>query len=358
MTHPEALKEAAGRITMPQAMKDRILTRCRAELDRQETTRPARPKQVSPAKKRLFALAAGAAAYLILCVPVLAATVPAFYEALYAVSPATAQFFKPVELSCEDQGIRMEVSAVYIQDDTAQIYLTMEDLKGDRIDGTMDLFDSYSINTPFDCTGNCAPAGYDPQTGKASFLITITQWEDAPIIGEKLSFTVREFLSHKQAFDGPISQLSLADAPLQPHTQTVSLRGYGGQLGEFAADTDTVLQPGEPLAAPTEGVRITALGYVDGCLRVQAHYEDILKTDNHGFVSLRDKTSGEEYSCSANPSFFDAEGTGSYEEYLFPGISPEELEDYELWGSFVTSQGSVQGSWSVTVPLEELSQVS
>ncbi len=359
MTYPEALKEDAGQITMPQVMKDRILLRCRAELVGQGTARPARPRGFAPAKKRLRAMAVGAAACLILCVPVLAATVPAFYEALYAVAPATAQLFKPVALSCEDQGIRMEVSAVYIQEDTIQVYLTMEDLKEDRIDGTMDLFDSYSINTPFDCTGHCTWADYDPQTGKASLLITMTHWGGVPVSGEKLTFTVREFLSHKKELEGPVFQVSLAAAPLKPQTQSVPLRGYSGSssLVEAVLDADqvTVLQPSEPLAAPTEGVSITALGYVDGCLRVQAYYEDILKTDNHGFLSLRNKTSGEVCTSSTSLSFFDEEGKGSYQDYLFPDIPPEELENYELWGSFVTSQGSVQGNWSVTVPLEERS---
>ena len=70
--------------------------------------------------------AAAACLCLVFClaVPAMAVSIPAAYELLYAVSPATAQFFKPVELSCEDNGIRMEVTAAYIHDDTAQIYIT------------------------------------------------------------------------------------------------------------------------------------------------------------------------------------------------------------------------------------------
>lgn len=37
----------------------------------------------------------------VLAVPAMAAFSPAFYELLYAVTPATAQFFKPVQRSCE-----------------------------------------------------------------------------------------------------------------------------------------------------------------------------------------------------------------------------------------------------------------
>ena len=39
----------------------------------------------------------------------------------------------------------MEVEAVYVHADTAEIYLSMQDLTEERIDETVDLFDSYSI---------------------------------------------------------------------------------------------------------------------------------------------------------------------------------------------------------------------
>ena len=54
-----------------------------------------------------------------LAIPAMAAFSPSFYELLYAVTPATAQFFKPVQRSCEDNGIRMEVTAAYIHENTA-----------------------------------------------------------------------------------------------------------------------------------------------------------------------------------------------------------------------------------------------
>lgn len=46
----------------------------------------------------------------------------------------------------------------------------MQDLTGDRIDETMDLFDSYQINRPFDSSGACRLAGYDAQQKAAAFL--------------------------------------------------------------------------------------------------------------------------------------------------------------------------------------------
>lgn len=69
-----------------------------------------------------------------LSVPAMAASIPAFYDMLYAISPTAAQFFKPVQLSCEENGIRMEVVAAYIREDTAEIYISMQDLEETRFE--------------------------------------------------------------------------------------------------------------------------------------------------------------------------------------------------------------------------------
>lgn len=298
--------------------------------------------------------AAAACLCLVFClaVPVMAASIPTAYELLYAVSPATAQFFKPVELSCEDNGIRMEVTAAYIHDDTAQIYITMQDLEDTRVDETMDLFDSYAIHTPFACTGHCDLAGYDPDTRTATFLITIQQWNTQEITGDKLTFSVREFLSGKETWQGVLADVSLEDAAENADTQTVEPRGLSGDDALAAAGTQIVLQPAGDLASPTDGVTLTGMGYVDGRLHVQVHYADILTTDNHGSLSLLHRESGQMLSCAASVAFFDEEGTGSYEDYIFPDVPADALGDYALYGEFVTSRGAVKGNWSVTFPLE------
>ena len=92
--------------------------------------------------------------------------------------PSTAQFFKPIQKSCEDNGIKMQVEAAYIHDNAAEIYITMQDLIGERIDETTDLFDSYSINRPFSSAAGCTLVGYDAKTKTATFLITISEFDN------------------------------------------------------------------------------------------------------------------------------------------------------------------------------------
>ena len=97
---------------------------------------------------------------------------------------------------------------------------------------------------------------------------------------------------------------------------------------------------------------LTAIGYVDGYLHVQVCYKDILKTDNHGTIALTYKKTGETVSADGSVAFFDDAGENSYEDYIFTEIPAETLDEYDLYGEFITSSGAIEGNWSVTFPLE------
>jgi len=298
-------------------------------------------------------IASALVVFIALCVPVsaLAAGVPAAYDLLYAISPAAAQRLRPVRLSCESDGIRMEVLSAYIHADTAEICVSMRDLIGDRVDETTDLFDSYDIGTPFSCSATCTRAGYDKATRTATFLIRVTQWGDQPIDGAKITFRVKSFLSGKRTFDGALPDADLSKASLAPDTrQPADIRGISGKRhtdfheAEFAA----LVPSGEPYS-PTDGMAITALGYIAGGLHVQVRYENILETDNHGTIYLQN-SAGETIESAMCVSFWDTARKSSYDEHVFD-IAPEELEGYILHGNFVTSDTLIQGDWAVTFPL-------
>lgn len=311
-------------------------------------------------QKRWYAIAACLCLIFCLAVPAMAASMPAFYDMLYAVSPATAQFFKPVQLSCEDNDIRMEVSAVYIHENTAEIYISMQDLEGTKFDETIDLFDRYQINTPFDCTSHCILADYDPDTHTAEFLITIEQWNGQEITGDKLTFSLREMIGKKETYEGIINDINLSDIRLDNTSQSVYPRGIGGsEFIEKKKDSDdqdllTVLKPSGSICSPVDGVTLTGMGYVDGYLHIQVYYKDILKTDNHGMIALINKETGNTINCDSSVSFFDNAGESSYEDYIFNEIPAETLGKYNLYGKFITSSGSIEGNWSITFPLKNM----
>lgn len=86
--------------------------------------------------------------------------------------------------------------------------------------------------------------------------------------------------------------------------------------------------------------------------RWSQYYDNIHKTDNHGSIALLNNETGKTILCNGSIAFFDDVRKGSYEDYIFTAVSADTLGDYELYGDFVTSSGSVEGNWSVTFPLE------
>ena len=97
------------------------------------------------------------------------------------------------------------------------------------------------------------------------------------------------------------------------------------------------------------------MGYVDGKLHIQVKYEDSLETDNHGYIYFKNDK-GEEIHCIANIAFStDSEHQERYVEYVYD-LSDIDLTQYKAYGYFVTSDTHIEGNWSVTFPLESISQ--
>lgn len=295
--------------------------------------------------------------FALTAMPALAATFPSIYDLMYLVSPSTAQFFIPVQKSCLSNGIKMEVVSAYIHGDTAEIYITMEDLEGSRIDESIDLNDSYSLYVPFDSSANCQRLGYDDAAKKATFLITIKKWGDKKISGGKLTFSVNEFLSHRKEYKDVLISKELSGLNTSSEKQRVNINGGGGPYYEnYISDMDkkiNVLKPSEPREFPIEGLDFTGIGYIDGMLHIQTAAENNLKKGNHGYFILKDKQ-GSEVTCDYSVGFIenpDVPERIDYNEEVF-NVPESQIENYSLYGYFVTSGMYTEGEWKVTFVLE------
>ena len=251
----------------------------------------------------------------------------------------------------------MEVVSTYIHNDTAQIYVTMQDLTGDRVDETTDLFDSYSLHIPFDSNSNCEQVGYDETTRTATFLITISTMDgkDINIKNGKVTFSVREFLSHKTALEDVPVDIKLSNVQEATHTQSVYASGFSGKdttSNMNASDKYTVLIPGSSLDTPINGLDVTAIGYLDRMLHIQLATTGKLTFDPHGCFYLVDQD-GNKVQSDYSVNFIedaDSDNRVDYQEFLF-NIPQSELETYSLYGSFYTSGLHTEGKWQVTFPL-------
>ena len=300
--------------------------------------------------RRLAGIAAAAA--VLLATPALAAQTEAGYHLLYALSPAAAQFFQPVQKSCTDGGVTLEVISVRVEDDTAQAYIA---LRGDTVDANCDLFDSASFHVPFDRTGHCERAGFDPETNTAFFLVTTQTMDGSKIpIGGKMTFSLGCFLTGKQTLEGAAVPLVLADHTAEAETVEGFFRGGGGKNLELV-DAISMLRPGEALAEPAPGLPVTAAGYADGLFHVQLCQGDAGELDNHGFLWLENRE-GERLDSLCSTNFADLREDGvrlDYEEFVFD-VPPEDLVDYTLHGDFYTAAARIDGDWRITFPLENI----
>ena len=169
-------------------------------------------RKAVPHVRKWLAVAACICLCLSLSVPALAAAGnESAYEMLYSIAPGVAQKLKPVQVACEDQGIEMRVVAAQVENETAQILVSMRDTAGSRLDETTDLFDSYSIHTPYDQTGSCELVDFNSDTRTVTFLLTIEQMKHVLIPGDKITFSVKELLTGKTHSEERLTQIDTAN---------------------------------------------------------------------------------------------------------------------------------------------------
>lgn len=94
------------------------------------------------------------------------------------------------------------------------------------------------------------------------------------------------------------------------------------------------------------------MGFIGNELHIQVLYDDIATTDNHGWLQLIEKNTGETVNCGASVSWFAEDKVSSYEEYIFDGIAVTELENYDLYGEFITCNNLTKGNWQVSFKVE------
>ena len=307
---------------------------------------------------------------LFTALPVCAAHIPAFYRVIEYLSPALADRLIPVEKSSSSQGITMEVEAVDLQADMAEIIVSVRADEGsafDRIHGPVDLFDSYHLTgfASSHVSGGCHFLTYDEETGRAYFKVTVQT--DGADWSEKLRFSVREILCNKTKERRTID---LSDVHESVETRLVRLSGTGGMMEE--ADLPDSLKrvsstQEDPIGqqavldlmavedCSADDFTVTGAAYIDGVLRMQICMGDTHHADRHVEEFLVD-AAGNEQHADYSVSWQEEIGDTSYQFYEYWFIDKiedvEDLGNYTMYGVFHNSGESVEGQWEVTFRVE------
>ncbi|HYE11408.1 MAG TPA: DUF4179 domain-containing protein, partial [Patescibacteria group bacterium] len=238
-------------------------------------------------KKRSLIIAAAICLCIMLSVPVIAASIPTFNSFLYLVSPKIAQLLQPIEMISEDNGIKLEVVAAMNDDETAIVYLTLQDLTGNRIDKTVDLY-NYSITGANMFTHELV--SYDEDTRTATIRMVANGANK--LNGKKVTVRVDSFLSGKEHFENIDTGIVLADISSgTPETILLNMNrisGGGGHLIDILKKKGTIniLKPDQVniSLAGIDFVHISNIGYVDSRLHVQTKWSG--SVDDHGTLYL------------------------------------------------------------------------
>lgn len=309
--------------------------------------------EARPPANRKPLIAAAICLCLALAIPVMASSFPGFNKLLSLVSQETAGKLQPVEMTSESNGIKMEVVAAMNDDDAAVVYLTMQDLTGNRIDRSMALYANYHITG---ASGfHSEVVDFDEKTRTATMRIQAfgaDKWD-----GKKVTLHINSFVSGKHLYYDIDTGLNLNQVAKTPDTIVYDLKnnpGGGGDLypllynqgkiNILAAGTMSVGFPG------IDFLKITNIGLVDNRLHIRAIWSGDVNRGNMNLVDSKGQiVNPTSISLDSSPS-----KNGIYSEELIFPVGASELEKYRLKGNFVEYEQHIKGNWHSTFTINAI----
>ena len=308
--------------------------------------------------KRPFAVVAAVLLCVMLIVPVMAATIPSIDKLLNLVSPQIGQLLQPIQLTSEDNGVKMEVIAAMSDNDTAVVYISMQDLTADRVDKNIDLY-SYSITGMSLFTSEVI--SYDKVSKTA--IIRLLANGGRKLNGKKVTVNVASFLSDKQSYSlfdtgvDLVKTISISTAKSIPLNMN-NIPGGGGDLFFKLKEKGTInILKTDEMNIALQNINfahISNIGITDGRLHVQTKWTGS-GIDDHGTFALIDSSGNR-----INPSnvYFGTDENGNtkygneYVEYIFE-VKESELNKYKLNADYFTTSGHyTEGKWQTTFKIE------
>ena len=304
----------------------------------------------------------------------LAATVDVFNARLHAFWPEAADFLMPVNVSCESEGIRMEVLSAVVRDGKAHVTFSMQDLEGDRLDEyTTQSFSELAFPAEARTDAEDVPVStaatlsYDAETRTGIYAQEFDY--DPALVGEDYEIPLYIQYLYTRKYDvvdlEPLLEKHGRDAEaVQAPDNAQPL------LGNDPASR-TVLAPAGNLQIPlNDYVELSDIGWIDGQLHVRIHYlPEKMEKDKDGTIYplvfsyvqmmgadgvspwLRYKDRED----SINFGWAWDENGDWFFEYIFP-CTPDEVREGTLRAitNFIGETEAIEGNWYVKIPLRKI----
>lgn len=361
-TFKDAVDTRLSSVVLSSQMKENIRSRT--------TGTEEAPKRKKPIRwRRAFLSAVAACLVLVFGVAAAASVFPGFETFISRVGEDVRQLVQPVNLDVTQAGIRMEVIAAVHDGDTAVAYLSLQDMEGDRIDESTELYACGFGSSNFSFG---QMVYYDAETRTATFRLERVFADDPS--QNKVTVTVNSILSGTYSFNSVDTGLTLASIKeANPTPQTLRINTVGSVGMSHGADeaqnqklwasldTDsfTVLSPEEPInLEQPSGITLTGAGVVDDMLHVQHSPQGM---ERYSYLDLfldYPGASGETLLPSAYIEFGDVQQADdrdyySHTEYIFPLPQNVPDEEVRLLASGQAYHHYIPGNWQVTFVLDK-----
>ena len=339
------------------------------------------PRSAPRRVRRPWVAAAAIAAVLV--VSAAAAAAGSFDWLIAKINPPFGEIVEPVEVSCEDQGIRMEVIGAQKYDNRAIVYLSLQDISGqNRLTEQTDFRDGFSVTMNPGTRETTGPGEevtasyswkksllfFDEETNTLYYEFNITADPDTPLSDPLELGTFLIYFSQKD-YEEPVS-LSLDGLDGAQVTPIGEDQIWGGMdVPDDLRGITVALTPGHYAALPHgDDQWISNIGMVNGKLHVQigkSFGQEFGSSDATLALRTPDgKFIGPDYELTlcgdGNHRLLDARTGGyadavyKYEESVF-SVNTDELDDCTLYYSCSVYSG-VEGHWKVAANLSDTSR--
>ena len=269
--------------------------------------------------------------------------------------PGITEELVPVNLSCEKQGIRIDVLSALAKDKEAWIVYTLQDLEEDRTPG-QDIYQYVpSVYTDFDHGAHYVASRYllYDETTRKSFMAAYIQYYD----------TIQPDSRYVSIMINHINIIGETKTDLASLIEQYGKTAEGTEPPEllYTSPVDlkkNVLDFHNPLDIPVdEDVTLTGIGWIDNELHVQLHMTDRVirafaaKSDaGNSYVDGIQycETGFEEESWDE-----DGNGRGDWAEFISE-VKPEEKDSVKAEIRIQKYIESVTDDWEIQIPLNRI----
>ena len=360
----------------------KIAKQVRTELNKRDTKTP-----VKSHKPWMRSTVAAIVLSMFLVVSATAAVLGNFEWFMKKFNPNFGKITEPIEVYCEEQGIRMEVIGAQKYDNRAVVYLSLKDITGqNRLTEKTDFQDGFNVKMrerTKKTIGNkdSSVIGYgwkqkmlyfDEATNTVYYEFNITTDLDMPLAdplelgSSRIYFDIIEY--EEEPINIPLISIKDTDTVLINDSQ---IWGGGDVPDNIWSGRDTkVLFPGNYASMPhgNKDQWISNIGIIDGKLHVQVgkifHKEF---GPNDPSIELKDQEGNlisNDYSLALfadeKNNFLDTDRNDyddamyKYKEFIFP-LNKKDLSKYILCYTGSVYSG-VEGDWKVVAKLSDASK--